>query len=165
MAAAEHIPTDFALLERTYGAATPEQVWQLWTTAAGIERWWAPDGFEVRVDELDLQIGGTLRYTMTATAPEQVAFMERAGMPLATQSTKRFTELGEPHRLAYRSLVDFVPGVEPYEVLTIVEIEPAPGGGTRVTMHAEPMHDAVWNERLLAGRSMELDALGRILGL
>src|SRR5436305_8401291 len=33
-------------LERTY-AATPEEIWELWTTAAGIESWWAPDGFVV----------------------------------------------------------------------------------------------------------------------
>ena len=28
-------------LQRTY-AATPEEVWELWTTASGIEGWWAP---------------------------------------------------------------------------------------------------------------------------
>ncbi|MBO9532932.1 MAG: SRPBCC domain-containing protein [Solirubrobacteraceae bacterium] len=163
MSAAQKIPTDSVLLERNYPATMPEQVWQLWTTAAGIEQWWAPEGFTVRVAELDLQPGGTLRYAMTATAPEQVAFMESHGMPLTTESTKRFTELDAPHRIAYRSLVDFVPGIEPYEVVTIVEIEATANGGTHVAMHAEPMHDATWNERLLAGRSMELDALGRIL--
>src|SRR3954452_24690429 len=93
-------------LVRTYAAA-PERIWELWTTAAGIERWWAPDGFTTEVRELDLRPGGTLVYAMTATAPEQVAFMQEAGMPLTTVSRKTFTEDTAPERLAYLSLVDF----------------------------------------------------------
>lgn len=162
MAAALQIPTTFTRLERTYDA-TPEQVWAAWTTAAGIEQWWAPDGFTVEVRTIELEVGGTLHYAMTATAAEQVAFMESAGMPLTTGSTKRFVELEEPTRLAYQSLVDFVPGIEPYEVLTIVDITTAPSGGAQVVMSAEPMHDEVWNQRLLAGRANELDNLGRLL--
>jgi uncharacterized protein YndB with AHSA1/START domain len=67
-----------ARLERAYGAP-PELIWELWTTAAGLDQWFAPDGFESRVTELDLRPGGGLRYTMTATAPEQVAFSVDAG--------------------------------------------------------------------------------------
>ena len=29
-------------LQRTY-PATPETIWELWTTPEGIARWWAPD--------------------------------------------------------------------------------------------------------------------------
>jgi uncharacterized protein YndB with AHSA1/START domain len=60
-------------------------VWALWTTKDGIESWWGPEGFSVTVQHLDLRPGGELRYTMTATAPDQVAFMRQAGMPLATE--------------------------------------------------------------------------------
>jgi uncharacterized protein YndB with AHSA1/START domain len=98
-------------LDRTY-AATPEEIWEPWTTPAGIESWWAPDGFSVEVNELDLRPGGTLVYTMTATAPEQVEFTRNAGMPLATESRKTFTEVDRLRRLAYDSLIDFVPGVD-----------------------------------------------------
>ena len=35
-------------LERTYRAPL-EKVWELWTTKAGIESWWGPDGFTVEV--------------------------------------------------------------------------------------------------------------------
>jgi hypothetical protein len=62
----------------------------------------------------------------TATAPEQVAFMGNAGLPLVTTSRKRFTEVERPQRLAYMSLVDFVPDTPPYECLT-VELELANG--------------------------------------
>ncbi|MFF9562484.1 SRPBCC domain-containing protein [Leifsonia sp. NPDC014704] len=148
-------------IERTI-AAPAETVWELWTTPAGIGRWWAPDGFRTDVSALDLRPGGELVYTMTATAPEQVAFMEQNGMPLSTTSRKTFTTVERPTRLGYRSLIDFVPGHEPYEQLTEVELEPV-DGGTRVIMRVEPLHDDVWTERLLAGRANELDNLARLI--
>src|SRR5215211_3244957 len=95
-------------IQRTY-AAPAERVWELWTTRAGIQQWWAPDGFTVRVDELDLRTGGDLVYTMTATAPEQVEFMRANGLPLETQSRKTFTGVTPTSRLCYTTLVDFVP--------------------------------------------------------
>ncbi len=106
-------------LERTYDAPA-ELIWELWTTAAGLEEWFAPDGFATRVSELDLRPGGQLRYTMTATAPEQVSFMRDTGNPLSIEVRKTFTEAVAPTRLVYRSLIDFVPGHEPYEQLTII---------------------------------------------
>jgi uncharacterized protein YndB with AHSA1/START domain len=148
-------------IERTY-PTTAEEVWELWTTREGIETWWAPDGFTVEVEKLELEPGGELVYTMTATGPEQVEFMRNAGMPLVTRSQKRFTEIAPTTRLAYTSLVDFVPDVTPYEFLTVVTIEPADAGVT-VTMTVEPMHDEVWTERLLAGRTNELDNLARVV--
>jgi uncharacterized protein YndB with AHSA1/START domain len=148
-------------IERTY-AASPETIWELWTTPAGIERWWAPDGFTTEVRSLELRPGGELVYSMTATAPEQVEFMRGAGMPLTTVSRKTFTEVEAPSRLAYRSLIDFVPGHEPYEHLTEVEIE-GRGDGTVVVMTIEPMHDEVWTQRLVAGRENELDNLAAVV--
>ena len=148
-------------IERTM-AATPEQVWQLWTTASGIEQWWAPEGFRTDVNDLDLSEGGELVYTMTAVAPEQVAFMEQYGMPLSTVSRKRFTELDAPKRIAYTSLIDFVPDHEPYDHLTTVDLEPV-DGGTRVVMTIEPLHDEVWTQRLVDGRTNELENLARLV--
>jgi uncharacterized protein YndB with AHSA1/START domain len=157
MSAEQQLSPNAVRLERTY-EAPPELVWELWTTAEGIEEWWAPDGFESRVSELDLRPGGRLTYTMTATAPEQIAFMNSAGMPLATESRKTFTEVARPTRLAYRSLIDFVPDHEPYEHLTVVDIKPA-GDRTTVVMSIDPMHDEIWTERIVAGRNNELDNL------
>jgi uncharacterized protein YndB with AHSA1/START domain len=148
-------------LERTYGAS-PEDVFALWTTEEGIEAWWAPDGFEVEVERLELRPGGTLLYTMTARAPEMVKFMTDSGMPICTRATKIFTEIEPPRRLAYDSLVDFVPGVEPYEHGTLIELEPE-GDGVRVVETIEPLHDDKWTQRLIAGRQNELANLARLL--
>lgn len=148
-------------IERTY-VAPAETVWELWTTPSGIESWWAPDGFTVKVQKLDLKPGGELIYTMTATAPEQIAFMESAGMPLTTESRKTFAEIKRPVRLAYLSLVDFVPDHEPYEFSTVIDFDPT-DGGVKVTMTVEPMHDDVWTQRLIAGRENELENLAKVI--
>lgn len=148
-------------IERTY-ATTAEKVWDLWTTREGIESWWAPDGFTVGVEKLELEPGGELVYTMTATAREQVEFMRTAGLPVTTASRKRFIEVERPQRLAYMSLVDFVPDTPPYEFLTVVELEPA-NGGVQVTMTVDGMHDRLWTERLLAGRANEMDNLATLI--
>jgi len=148
-------------LERHYDA-TAEEVWDLWTTSDGIEAWWAPDGFEVKVRTLDLRPGGDLVYDMTATAPEQVEFMKNNGMPLTNQSRKTFTQIQPPSRLAYISVIDFVPGVEPYDQRTVIDLEPR-ADGVDVVMTVEAMHDAEWTQRLVAGRSNELDNLTKVI--
>jgi uncharacterized protein YndB with AHSA1/START domain len=149
-------------LERDYPAA-PEEIWELWTTREGIESWWAPDGFEVEVETLELRPGGELAYTMTATGPEQIDFMRNAGMPLSTRSQKTFTEVSRPGRLGYLSLVDFVRDVPPYEHLTQIDLIESADGGTHVVMTVDALHDAEWTQRLLAGRGNELDNLARVL--
>src|SRR3954447_4082392 len=101
------------VLERTYDAP-PEEIWRMWTTAEGIEQWWSPDGFETKVHKLELQPGGELVHEMTAVAPKMVELMNQSGMPLSTTATKTFTEIEEPTRLSYTSMVDFVPDHEPY---------------------------------------------------
>lgn len=148
-------------IERTV-SAPPSRVWELWTTPQGISAWWAPEGFRSDVTRLELEPGGTLTYTMTAVAPAQIAFMEQYGMPLATESHKRFVEIDEPSRLSYVSVIDFVPDHETYEHLTVVELRPD-GEGTRVVMRIDPLHDEVWTQRLIEGRTNELDNLAALV--
>lgn len=150
-------------LERVYNASV-EEVWGLWTTSEGIESWWAPDGFEVKVRKLDLRPGGELVYEMTATAPEQIQFMQRAGLPLTTESRKTLTEVVPPNRIAYMSLADFIPDVEPYEFLTVIAFEPT-AEGVRVVETVDSMHDDEWTQRLVMGRENELDNLAKVIEL
>lgn len=67
-------------LEWTY-AASPEEIWRLWTTKEGLESWWPPEGFTAEVHELDLRPGGDLRYTFTAVEEPQIEFLRSVGMP------------------------------------------------------------------------------------
>jgi uncharacterized protein YndB with AHSA1/START domain len=148
-------------IERMFSASV-EDVWELWTTKAGIESWWGPEGFEVVVTSLDLRPGGELVYIMTATAPEQVAFMKRAGMPLSTETRVTYTEVSPPRRLAYKILADFVPNVAPYEVATVVEMEAA-AKGAKLTVTFDAMHDDLWTERARAGHESQMRKLDALL--
>ena len=148
-------------IERTY-AASIDEAWALWTTKVGIESWWGPEGFEVTVTSLDLRPGGELLYLMTATAAEQVAFMKGAGMPLSTEARVTYTEVSPPGRLAYVTLADFVPGVAPYEVATVVELR-ATVDGVKLTVTFDAMHDDVWTERARAGHESQLRKLDGLL--
>ena len=66
------------VIERTY-RATGEELWALWTTKAGFESWWGPEGFRVEVHALEARAGGALDYDMIADAPEAIAAIEMYG--------------------------------------------------------------------------------------
>jgi uncharacterized protein YndB with AHSA1/START domain len=148
-------------LERVYRADV-QDVWDLWTTKEGIESWWGPGGFEVTVRQLDLRPGGELLYAMTAVDPPQVAFMKRAGMPLTQELRITFTEVVPRRRLAYVHLADFVPGVEPYDVATVVELH-ATSDGVRMVLTFDAMHNDEWTERAVMGWESELGKLAAVL--
>ena len=148
-------------IERTF-RATLEDVWDLWTTKEGIESWWGPDGFTVNVRRLDLRPGGVLEYAMTATGPPQIEFMKRAGMPLTTESRITYTEVAPKQRLAYDLLADFVQGVEPYTVSTLVSFESS-AEGVKLALSFDAMHDEPWTRMAVAGRESELDKLAKAL--
>lgn len=152
---------DATSLKRTF-AAPPELVWELMTTAAGLAEWWGPEGFSTVVSELELRPGGAVRYEMTATAPEQVAFVQNLGLPLTSEFHRRFTEVTPLTRIAYSSLIDFVPGQDPYEHLTVIDIEPA-GDRTIVLMTLDPLHDEPWTQEYREHRARELDNLDAAL--
>jgi uncharacterized protein YndB with AHSA1/START domain len=149
-------------LERTFRAPIHE-LWELWTTREGIEAWWGPDGFSVDVRSIELRAGGDLVYLMSAVAQEQIDYMKKAGMPLSTQLTLIFTEVIPPRRLAYRNMVDFVPGVEPYEVETLLELHEVEGGGTRLVLTFDAMHDDRWTQLARMGHESELERLERVI--
>lgn len=148
-------------IQRTYDAPV-QLVWQLLTTAAGLDEWWAPDGFETRVSEIALRPGGQVRYTMTATAPDQTAFLRSVGQPVANLFHKTYTEVVPRTRLAYLSPIDFVPDHEPYQHLTTVDLEPA-GDGTKLVMTLDPLHDESWTRQHHLHRGNELDNLAAAL--
>jgi uncharacterized protein YndB with AHSA1/START domain len=148
-------------LERTFKAPI-EDVWELWTTPQGIESWWGPDGFTVKVRKLDLRPGGELLYAMIATGPAQVEFMKREGMPLTQECRITFRQVVPNRRLAYAHRADFIPGVEPYDVETVVELHPTPEG-VRVVLTIEAMHDEEWTRRAVMGWEMELVKLAKVL--
>jgi uncharacterized protein YndB with AHSA1/START domain len=148
------------VIERTF-AASIDDVWELWTTKAGIESWWGPEGFAVKVQELDLRAGGEMVYAMTAIEPQQVQFMKQAGMPLTTEAKLRYTEIVVGESIAYTHRADFIPGVKPYDVGNKVEFH-AEKGGVCMILRLDPMHSDEWTQRAVMGMESQLGKLARL---
>ena len=116
------------------------------------------------VRKLDLRPGGELLYAMTAVdppPPPPVAFMKKAGMRLTQECRITFTEV-VPLRRLYVHLADFIPGVEPYDVATVVELH-ATSDGVRMVMTFDAMHNDEWTERAVLGWESELGKLAGVL--
>jgi uncharacterized protein YndB with AHSA1/START domain len=148
-------------IERTFNG-TVEDVWELWTTKQGIESWWGPDGFSVKVRRLDVRLGGELLYAMTADAPDQIDFLKKAGMPLTTESLVTYTDVVPLQRLGFTQRADFIPGVKPYDVATNVELETI-AQGVRLVLTLDAMHDEQWTRLAVMGWESELGKLARVL--
>lgn len=148
-------------IERSFNAPIGE-VWELWTTKDGIESWWGPPGFEVKVRRLDVRRGGELLYVMTAVAPEQIEFLKKAGMALTTESLVTYTEVVLRKRLAFTQMADFIPNVKPYEVAQTVDFE-TQQEGVRLVMTLDAMHDEYWTNMMVMGWESELGKLAKLL--
>ncbi len=148
-------------IERLLGA-TPEKVWQMWTTREGLERWWGPEGFSVQVLHIDVRVGGHFELIMKTEVPEIVAALKQGGMGASHRLRGDYTVVEPNRRLAYTNAVDFVPGVAPYAATTRVELT-AVAGGTRLAVTNDVMHDAMWTERARMGWEQELGKLERAL--
>jgi uncharacterized protein YndB with AHSA1/START domain len=145
-------------IERVF-AAPPEKVWRMWTTEAGLAAWWGPDGFASTVKRLDLRVAGGFEIVMRATAAEQVAYLQAHGIPLESSANGTYTAVEPTHHLAWRSTVDFVPGVTPYEIAATVHLAPGTGGGTAMTFRTDRMHDAMWTRNAQMGWTQQIDRL------
>ena len=148
-------------LERTFDAPLAD-VWELWTTKEGIESWWGPSGFMVKVRKIDLRPGGDLDYAMIAVGEGEIAFMKKAGLPVSVEHRITFTEITPAKRLVYTQRADFIPGVDPYDVGTMVEFHPS-GQGVRMVLTIDAMHDEHWTNMAVMGWESELGKLAKVL--
>jgi uncharacterized protein YndB with AHSA1/START domain len=150
------------VFERTYRARI-EDLWELWTTKDGFESWWGPEGFRVEVFTLDARPGGMLHYDMIADAPEAIEAMRAMGPPLSRPAHGRFTELRPHERLTITHVIDFLPGVKPYESTIAVEFF-ASGDSARMEITLDPMHDEEFTRMSTMGFTSQLTKLEKRLG-
>jgi uncharacterized protein YndB with AHSA1/START domain len=144
-------------MERTF-TATLDEVWELWTTKDGIESWWGPVGFETKVAKLELRVGGALHYSFTAVGPDQVKFMTDAQQPLTQHMKARYTLVQPKTAAAWQNLVEFIPGVTPYEVESRFDLE-ARGKQVHMKLRFDAMHDEQFTQFAEMGWKEELGKL------
>lgn len=148
--------------ERRYENAELLDLWSLWTTKDGFESWWGPQGFRVEVHKLDPRTGGELVYDMIASAREQIEFMKKAGMPLAQTTRASFGAIAHLRHLEIVHLIDFVPGMKPYENRIRVEFSSEPNAARMVIM-VEPHSTAEWTQRAAMGMESQLTKVPGVL--
>ena len=106
--------------------APPEVVFAAWTDPEQVARWWAPQGFEIPPESVDIEprLGGRFHLEMVAVSgPER--FRYRA----------EIVEFAEPELLALKG--EPIAGTDIEVTITRVELVAA-GGGTRMTVTSGP---------------------------
>ena len=149
------------VVERSYRARVDE-LWDLWTTKKGFESWWGPEGFRVEVHALDLRIGGELFYDMIAAGAREIEHMKSAGMPVSHETRGKFVEIEPYKRLKILHVIDFIPGVTPYEHNILVEFIPE-GSSVRMVVTVEPHISEEWTSRARQGFESQLTKLPGVL--
>jgi uncharacterized protein YndB with AHSA1/START domain len=76
-------------LERVF-AAPRDRVFDAWTTAEALKRWWCPPGWEPERIEVDLRVGGAFHLGMRRIADQTAAAVYG-----------RFLDVQRPERVAY----------------------------------------------------------------
>jgi uncharacterized protein YndB with AHSA1/START domain len=148
-AAAPSIP-EF-VIERTYRASVDE-LWELWTTKEGFESWWPPEGCRTEVHAIEACPNGKLHYDMFAETPEMAAVMKELGLPVSHVERARFSEFRPLERLVLKLMMDFLPGVAPYESTIAVDFFPS-GEWVRMVVTLSPMHDEEFTK--MASKGLE----------
>lgn len=150
------------VVERTY-RARPQELWDLWTTKEGFESWWGPEGFRAEVDTIEAREGGLLHYDMIAATPEMVEAMRQTERPSSHETRGRFAEFQPYQRLRLVHMIDFLPGVAPYESTIDVDFYPS-GDSVRMVVTLHPMHDEEFSQMQLQGFTSQIGKLDRRFG-
>jgi uncharacterized protein YndB with AHSA1/START domain len=103
-------------------AAPRELVWQAWTDARHVGRWWGPAGFTTTTHSLDFRPGGSWRYTMHGP--------DGRDYPCCIE----YIEIVPLSRLVYKLGGNV--GDEPVRFHSEVAFEPAGDNATKVTMRS-----------------------------
>lgn len=125
-------------IERSF-QATPEEVFDAWTSPEVLRRWWAvhPEG-STPIAEVDLRIGGRYRLTM-----EQ---------PDGTRHTVggEYREVSRPHRLIYSWQWELDSGEQGHESVVTVSFN-ADGERTRLVLEHTGLESADSRDRHARG--------------
>jgi uncharacterized protein YndB with AHSA1/START domain len=134
--------------------ASPEKVWKLWTTKAGIESWWGPAakemGMDLKVLKLDVKPGGKYAIQMKDA---KVALVNH-GHYKTVEPNRRLTQVWEFD-------IFLAPGEKPYDVAISIDLEPV-GKGTKLTFKQGPLATVEHTEGSREGVGRNLTQLQRV---
>jgi Activator of Hsp90 ATPase homolog 1-like protein len=89
-----------------------------------------------------------------------IAAMKQMGRPTSHETRAKFTEIRPHDRLAITSVIDFVPGMKPYESTIAAEFFPS-GETVRMVVTLDPMHNEEFTKMLTEGFTSQLSKLDK----
>ena len=144
------LPTDTQILITRDFDAPRHLVYKAWTTPELIKRWWSGDRGTVTLAEVDLRVGGTWRYVMTANQGFEVAFHGE------------YKEIVPNERIVATEVFEGMPEGEALTTNTFTEKD----GRTTLTMlseHSSQMfRDMVVNSGMEGGMQESMDHLEQV---
>ena len=144
------LPTDEQILITREFDAPRHLVYQVWTTPELVRRWWHANRGEVTLAEIDLRVGGTWRFVMSARTGPEVGFHGQ------------YREIVPNERIVCTEVYEGMPDAEALNTLTLTEHD----GRTILTIlvqHTSKEHrDAHINSGMEAGMQEAMDLLGQV---
>jgi uncharacterized protein YndB with AHSA1/START domain len=137
-------PVTHALRVERRFQASPERVFQAWTTAAELGRWSSPDQTPAEV-HVDLRVGG--RYQMAMAAPDGVVH----------RVVGVYREIDAPRRIVYTWRWETIPDFP--ETVVTVDFRRRADGGTDLLLMHEGLPDTPSGRRHEIGWAASLDKL------
>jgi uncharacterized protein YndB with AHSA1/START domain len=101
---------------------------------------------------------------MVADTPETIAAMQGAGQPTSQPCRGAFSEYKPHERLVLTQVIDFLPGVKPYDSTMQVDFFPVGEGRVRMVVTLSQMHDAQTTEMQRQGFTSQLSKLDERYG-
>ena len=144
------LPADTQILITREFDAPKHLVWKAYTTPDLIARWWGGEHGKVTSVEVDLRVGGTWRYVLTANEGFEVAFHGE------------YREISEPERLVNTEIYEGAPEGVGVVTTTLTESD----GRTTLTQLCEygsrEVRDAVIDSGMESGMQESMDALEQV---
>jgi uncharacterized protein YndB with AHSA1/START domain len=150
-------PSDEEILITREFDAPRHLVYKAWTEPELVKRWWAGRRGEVMLAEIDLRVGGTWRYVMTACEGQEVAFHGE------------YREIVPNERIVATEVYEgapkdaIPPGAEP--PVTIVTFTEADGQTTLTQLmqcHTKELRDMILESGMEIGMQESMDALEQV---
>ncbi|HEY5354338.1 MAG TPA: SRPBCC family protein [Streptosporangiaceae bacterium] len=144
------LPADTQILITREFDAPARLVYRAWTTPELVRRWWSGDRGQMVSAEIDLRVGGTWRFVMTANAGFEVAFHGE------------YREIVPAERIVSTDVFEGMPDAAAVNTITFTEVD----GHTTVRMlvqHTSQEHrDAHINSGMEDGLQVVLDLLEEV---
>ncbi|MGH8962047.1 MAG: SRPBCC family protein [Jatrophihabitantaceae bacterium] len=144
-------PSDTQILITREFAAPRHLVWRAWTEPELIERWWAGQRGTVDSAEVELGVGGTWRYVMTADGGHEVAFHGT------------FREIVPQQRLVNTEVFEGMPGDGVLVETTFAEQDGHTTLTQLITAPSQQVRDAILASGMESGMQESMDALEQVV--